>query len=266
MNLNDWQKHPSLLYAQELKALCKPLEYLDISTFSHLRVYKNNRLTVLCNRPDFLLNYAQKKYFDADPCVNINPEPIDFGEYLVWDAVNCQGKTAEMMQDAAAFDFRHVFTIIKQQEEFSDFYHFGTHLNDPAIHQIYINNLDLLDNFIHFFNRQINQSNTLSTAYDLVINPEQKPAKTAITTKQALLTDTADKRKNFLRATAGRSQSKLTSKEIDCASLLLKGKTAKEIAVLTGVSFRTIEDRIESLKDKFHVQNKTELILKLLGR
>ncbi|WP_019215942.1 hypothetical protein [Legionella tunisiensis] len=53
-----------------------------------------------------MLNYALKKYYDADPCINIKPGSMDFGQYLVWDAVECYGKTAAMMQDAADFDFK----------------------------------------------------------------------------------------------------------------------------------------------------------------
>lgn len=262
--LAELQSHPTLLYTQELKNLCKPLECIDITTFSHVRVYNDQRLTVLCNHPDFMLNYAQKKYYAADPCINIKPETIDFGQYLVWDAVDCYGKTAAMMQDAADFDFKHIFTIIKSQTEFTDFYHFGTHLLNPSINQIYINNLDLLTHFISFFDKQVNQEKELAIAYDMAFNTDKRADCVSVEPSN-FIASKYEKRNAFLRAISLSDNKNLTAKEKVCAELLLQGKTVKEIARLTERSCRTIEDRVDSLKYKFNAKNKAELIVKLLA-
>ena len=71
-----------------------------------------------------------------------------------------------MIQDSADFNFKHVFTIIKKQPDFTEFYHFGTHLIESSINQFYVNNLDLLDRFITFFKRSIGQFKSLSKAYE----------------------------------------------------------------------------------------------------
>ncbi|MCC5014692.1 MULTISPECIES: helix-turn-helix transcriptional regulator [unclassified Legionella] len=262
--LAELQRHPTLLYTEELKNLCKPLESIDITTFSHVRVYNDQRLTVLCNHPDFMINYAKRKYYDADPCINIKPETIDFGQYLVWDAVECYGKTAAMMQDAADFDFKHIFTIIKSQTEFTDFYHFGTHLLNQSINQIYINNLDLLTRFISFFDKQVNQERELARAYKIVFNPDKEKACVSVDPSNFIV-NKHKKRNAFLKALAISDNKKLTAKDKICADLLIQGKTVKEIAQLTERSCRTIEDRVDSLKYKFNAKNRTELVVKLLA-
>lgn len=253
--LLDLQNHPVYTHANELQSLCAKLASLDITTFSHLRVFEDKKLTVLCNRPDFLLNYQEKKYYEADPCVNIKPESTDFGQYLLWDHVSCSGKTAAMLQDSAEFNFKHVFTIIKNYSTHQDFYHFGTHLSDPFINHIYINNLEELNQFISFFNNKISESTILSRAYQLPINLDQKNSNICI--KNNNLFSIKKINTNFFGPV-------LTQKEIECASLLLQGKSAKEIAYALQLSVRTIEDRINSLKFKLVAKNKSDLIVKLL--
>ncbi|KTC84663.1 helix-turn-helix transcriptional regulator [Legionella drozanskii] len=260
--IEQFQNHPSILHTTEINLLCEPLNLLDITRFSHLRVFKNNQLTVQCNQPQFLQNYLDKKYYAADPCVNINPESTDLGEYLIWDAVDCSGKTAEMLADSAAFDFKHVFTIIKKQANYTDFYHFGTHLSNPAIHQIYINNLEILDRFIRLFNSKIKQSKTLARAYDIVLNTDHIPSQVELN----LLLNNHVKRDLLLEILMSSEEQFLTANEIKCAELILEGKTAKEIAKILELSHRTIEDRIYALKLKLNAKNKADLIVKLIRK
>ena len=258
------QNHPTLLQTQDLHDLCKPLSFLGVTTFAHLKISPEHQLSVLCNHPTSLINYVHKKYYEADPCVNIKPETTDIGQYLVWDAVQCQGQTADMLADSTSLDYRHVFTIIKKDADISHFYHFGTHLLNPSIHLMYINNLDLLDRFITYFNVQVKQSKKLLTAYDIVLNSDQRTSCVTVDNKQPLVTNLQDKRKLFLRSMLMEDPPNLTVKEIECAKLLAKGKTAKEIAIQVGLSYRTIEDRINTLKYKLKAQNKSDLIAKLL--
>lgn len=58
---------------------------------------------------------------------------------------------------------------------------------------------------------------------------------------------------------------KLSKRELDCAALLLNGLTSKEIGSHLSLSYRTIEDYINSLKRKLNARNKSELIVKLLN-
>ena len=53
--------------------------------------------------------------------------------------------------------------------------------------------------------------------------------------------------------------------ELRTADLLLRGKTAKEIGRILGLSHRTIEHRIERMKLKLEADNKSHLIEILLS-
>ncbi len=52
----------------------------------------------------------------------------------------------------------------------------------------------------------------------------------------------------------------LTQRQSEVLFFLLRGKTAKHIAVVLSISFRTVEAYIEQLKHKFSAANKEELI------
>ena len=246
--------------------LCKPLEIINISGFSHLRSFHDGRFAVLCNNPEFLLNYARKKYYNTDPCVHIiKPQTYDIGQYLVWDSIDCYGKTAAMLQDSADFGFKHVFTIIKHHALYTDFYHFGTHISNPTINQMYVNNLDLLDGFLSFFNKKIERDSALLKSYKIIFRSEENKSKKQIN-EDLTLFNTPNNRQLFLNAISLFNENYVTKKEMECARLLMEGNTSKEIARCLGVSYRTIESRVDSLKNKFYARNKCDLLIKLLQK
>lgn len=58
---------------------------------------------------------------------------------------------------------------------------------------------------------------------------------------------------------------KLTERECECVFLLIRGKTAKEIAGLLSLSKRTVESYIENIKNKMNCQNKVEILVKAIS-
>lgn len=56
----------------------------------------------------------------------------------------------------------------------------------------------------------------------------------------------------------------LTEKQECCLFLMIRGKTAKEIAKILNLSHRTIEGHIDALKYKLNCQRKSEIIEKML--
>lgn len=58
---------------------------------------------------------------------------------------------------------------------------------------------------------------------------------------------------------------KLTKRECECVFLLIRGKTAKEIAGLLSLSKRTVESYVENIKNKMNCQNKVEILVKAIS-
>ena len=58
----------------------------------------------------------------------------------------------------------------------------------------------------------------------------------------------------------------LTARETECGQWLLLGKTAEETAAILGLSRRTIEDYLASMKKKLGCNNKVQLAIELTSR
>lgn len=61
------------------------------------------------------------------------------------------------------------------------------------------------------------------------------------------------------------SDLKLTDRQSEVLFYLLRGKTVKQIGLLLGISYRTVDEYMEQLKHKFGAMNKHELIDKAIS-
>ncbi len=259
--LNKLKNHPTFTQTQDILSLCSPLNSLGITAFSHLRTTKEVTFSGLANNPEFMKNYLTKGYYNAD--VHIKKNDYQAKQCLMWDAMECDGRTRSMLQDANDFSFKHIFTLIETQDDQCDYYHFGTHQSNPSINQTYINNIDLLKRFINYFNEKIAQSPALMRAYQINFAVEKDA--TGIQLKNTTPLNIEDEQKKFFLNAIGFDNEDLllTKRQQECADLLLLGNTAHEISLQLGLSRRTIEDYINHLKTKLNARNKTELVLKL---
>ena len=258
---NKLKHHPSFSNTQDIVALCSPLHVLGITAFSYLRINNEGTFSVLANNPEFMKNYLTKGYYNAD--VHIQKNDYKSDTCLMWDAIECDGTTQSMLQDANNFCFKHIFTLIESKDGQYDYYHFGTDQSNPSINQTYINNIDLLKKFILYFNETMTQSPALMHAYQIKFAIGSNPSGVQLK-DPALLNRTTIQRDCFLKAIGfDKNELLLTKRQQECANLIVLGHTALEISLLLGLSKRTVEDYTQSIKNKLNARNKAELILKL---
>lgn len=58
----------------------------------------------------------------------------------------------------------------------------------------------------------------------------------------------------------------LSPREVECGKWLILGKTAEETATILGLSRRTVEDHLASMKVKLGCNNKVQLAVELILR
>ena len=271
--LDKLKNHPMIVHSQAIKDICNPLHALNITTFSHVRVNNEQSFSCLVTHPGFAENYMKKKHYNAD--VHADKNHCHLLNCLMWDNIEAKGATAQMLQDAADFQFNSIFTIIQKQDNQVDYYHFGTHLKNRAMNQLYVNQFDLLEKFIQHFNESVKKAPQIAAAYDIAVELDRKPF---IFTEQDRLLFQAliSQREKFLN---GLSVQELnlqiaaypqacqlpyfTPGELKIIPMLLEGYTAKEIAKIQEVSHRTVEEYVSILKKKLQARNKSDLIIKL---
>ncbi len=254
------KKHPSVLNTQDLVSICHPLTELNISTFSHVRMTKENSFSALVTNPAFMENYITKQHYNVD--IHADSKHCHLLNCLMWDNLDAKGQMAEMLQDAADFQYNHIFTIIKRAGTQTDLYHFGTHIKNDSFNQMYINQYDLLEKFIIYFNDRVERSPQLKTAYDIEI--ELNKPEGAIERSDPILTLNDDQINRFLSMVKSNTGSLFTPREHEIIPMMLGGQTSREISTALGLSCRTVEGYLDTLKHKLKARNKVELISKLL--
>lgn len=253
-------KHPSIVHARDITDLCRPLHHLDISYFSHVHIDNKNRFSALCSNPDFTEHYIRSKYYNAD----IHMASMDqFNNFVIWDTIERSGQTEKMGIEALTFGIDHTFTIIESNEHGKDYYHFSTHLPCKSFNQVYLRNFDLLNQFIAYFKDKVSEEKILSSAYDHVFTIDGN-AEGYIIKNEDVFTNLEEKRKGFITSLNSANNFVFTKRENECLYFTVRGKTAKQIAQILGVSYRTIEEYLSNIKIKMRVSSKAELIEKIV--
>jgi DNA-binding CsgD family transcriptional regulator len=252
-------QHPSLSNADEMKAICKPLEKLNINYFSQVRVSNDKRYSVLSSNPSFLEHYLRHQYYDAD--INM-ADHEQVGSYVLWDALALCGVTEKLKDEATQFGVKHTFTIIKPGSSATDYFHFSSDMLGPSINNDYLRHLDLLERFTNYFKDSIGRS-PLKKAHQENFQLELE------STRFSMLANVANaKEKNradflaLIENQKGNSTfSRITKRQRDCLNLYVKGYTTKNIASQLGLSHRTVENYLQQVKEALCVSTKAELIL-----
>lgn len=238
---------------EDIKTICKPLEVFGISTFANARVNHLGQFSTINNHPEYARHYIQEGFYDAD--ISADSAKLEMGDYLMWDLVDCNGKTREMLNAAFDFGYKHIFTIIKNRNEHTDYYHFGTHLTNPAINHWYLNNIDKLELFVDYFDEKIT-STGLSSAHSEVYPVLKRDCQIA-----ASCSEISKPSQEFIEHLV---LGQFSHRQRECMHLIVQGLSAKKIAKVLEISHRTVEDYIQVLKQKLHAKNKSELIAKIL--
>lgn len=248
-------------YSNDIQMLCSSLRILGITYFAHVHVTRAGQFTCLGSSPQFMEYYIPNKCYNADVHM---AKSKDLGPYLIWDAVEQQGKSADLYEASAQCGVKHTFTIIEQSEHGSDFFHFATDKHDRSINQVYLTHLDLLKRFISYFKEQVASSSVLAAAYDFKLELDTEGE--GFKVKSGAWQNVAMKRLQFMENLSSNDQTimydypPLTRRELECLELYARGSSAKLIGVKLNLSNRTIETHLANAKSKLMARNKSELI------
>lgn len=259
-NKTKIKTHPALLHADDLKAICKPLNHLsNIDYFSHVKMDNKGNFTGLGTNPAFVKHYLSKDYFNCDSHLQKLDGKIEF---ILQDSVTHFGKTKQLFHDCKAFNVHHVFTILHRDHDSINAYHFATSNPDNPINEFYLKNIIILKNFISYFNESMKNAKALNQAYqikfalnqDATYESGMEYARDNIDIKR-LLQETRSKRLHLL----DEYQAYITERELECLLYLHLGKTADEIATILNIAERTVRAHINSLKQKLHCKTLFQL-------
>lgn len=262
MIINIKESHPFFTSANDVDMILRPLkESFNISSLVYQRNFNDGSEIRLSNQPDWIKYFYEQGYILIS---GFEKHPTHYqSSFVVWSHLSHH---QPILQAARGFNIDHGVTIIEKTEDGCEFFFLGTTPDKPYVANLLINNLELLQRFILYFKQQA--APLLKTAdsnriiiphkYQHVNSDERgipfKTDTTASNTKQLF------KLKKF---SLDNSLS-LSMREINCAQLLIQGKSARLIAQQLFISPRTVETHVQNIKDKLHCYTKAELINKLL--
>ncbi len=259
-------KHPVLTHASDIKAICRPLDTLDISYFAHVNVDQVGKFSAVSNHPHFHKHYLDHSYHHAD----IHLADIGLAtNYVIWDALEYSGDTYQMKLDAQEFNLLHTFTIINRDISGNNFYHFASHIKPNSFNQVYLSNLDLLNKFIEYFNDSIGQSSILSKSYQFKYSITENNAEyTHIANNdiarrvfyKQITQQTFRSSRDFVIHAKTKQPISISAQQSKCLTLLIKGYTSKQIADQLRLSYRTVNHYLEILRIKLGCTTGKELI------
>ncbi len=249
MHISD--NHPFMTSSTDVAEIIKPLRKLGISHFSYLKSEANGKRTYLFNDASFLRPYLDGKYYLTG---NTECKPTCYKSLSVlWSTLPNQHIFDNL---ARSRDIDHGIFIFQPNKEYCESFSFATEKNNPAIINLYINHADILEKFINYFKE----------AAAPLINPAEQH-KIVLPFNQLKLDffelSDMDLISEQLSSQLATKRFPLTKRQVECSIHLVNGKTAKEIAELTGLSFRTVEYYINNIKSKLNCKNRAALIVKL---
>lgn len=242
-----------------MKQHTKPLSKQGIEHFSMIRSFDDGRFVNLSNIDGWIDYYYQQRLY-LSSCFENHPSKYSSQIYLWQDKLK-----GNVVKDAKKhFDSSNGVTIIDRRFNYTSFYFFSSTPEKTDLDNFYINNLNYLHEFIHQFNQTASEliascvSNERHYIYDAFYVDNPLP-------NNALSGDASLLNKNELRelkksTSCTQDLPKITPKESECLSWLLKGLSVKEIANKKSMSPRTVEHHINSLKTKFGCRSSLGLI------
>jgi len=235
--------HLFMTAGTDMRNLISPLQTHDIHYFTYNKHYTDGRRIRLTTHPHHLKAFLENKYYLTG---NIDAIP----ELYENQAVLLSTLKNQLLVEWLRKDFgvANGVYVIRKSEAFTEYFSFGSTPDNTKIVNFYLNNLDYLQGFCDSFKDngklllEQAEKNTLIHDYhhDAIVNV---PKASVLLNKQF---------------------ANLSKRENEVAALLLTGATAKEIALSLHLSFRTIQDYIGSIRDKYHARNIRELLIKLI--
>lgn len=240
--------------ASFIEDICQPLfNNFGITNFGYVKIDSSGSMLRISTGPKWTRRYFEQQYYNDTDFYFFDDVAENSSRIRIYTNQPNGGVFSELYD----YNIWNIYTIYERNLNFAEVWFFATSRDKSSMIDFYINNQDVLENFIQYF-----KQNTASLI--LTAKPEA-----FITTKLKIHTmQNAEEQKirKFLQDIGQHNHPnkfKFTNREKDCIQHLIMGRTAKEIARQLLLSPRTVEHHIESVKRKVGC-NRVHQLLRIL--
>lgn len=257
--------HISITSSQLLTDICKSMfDNFSITFFDYARNYYDNTHVYLSTHPELTKLMFNEKHHVNVPCFK-HPAKYEY-DYMLWDAGDDRYagfKFEQMVKEK--FDVAHFLNFVVRGKNYTEIFSFAGSFSNRALNGIYLSQQQVFRHFVMYFYDKA----------ELLLKQAEKErlyipyANSLIHISDDELMDLTQKQMNGfisrapinnIHLSGDFSNIVISSREAACIKLLLEDASYKHIARRLGISPRTVEARLDKLRDKLNCKNKRQLI------
>lgn len=248
--------------AKDVSAICEPLLNYGISYFLYSCIFDNGSIHFQTNRPEICHNHFFKQY-PLIPAINKKLIKKKF-YYLAAPLEDNIHKFNYAISDFRLFNIGHCIFFLERHKDYYELIVFGATLENYEIINFYLNNIDFLENFKFYFKAKAQKLIVKSEKNKLVVPKPMFDTVQAVTQLLNLESKQQNPANTFVPDyyffNYNDKKIKLTKREMDCLRHIKSSLSAKEIARVMDISYRTVESYLENIKNKLQCHKKSEII------
>ncbi len=262
LHLNN---HFSLTSSINVDALCEPLKRVDITYFNYLKIDTHNgSRELLTNNAEWIDYFYQQAFYLSAGAVSV--EHLLPKGYFLWSELDVQDPVYQIGREF--FNIDNGITFVVKKPSTTQLYIFASQRNNEQINHFYVKNLDCLRRFILYFHdkgapllKEVQKNRILLPQSQCV--PDHRSDTVIADDDREQFYSSTDIDRYYLIHDC--DDLYLTKKQAECAALLAAGATNKYCAKKLSISPRTVEDYLNTIKEKIFLLtgnrlNKIELM------
>ena len=250
--------HPMLM------SICEPLlSKMNIRHFRYMKMFNDYRYFSLGTNLTYLEHYLKNlkepgKIFEPVKIYStplLIPQEKNF-HYFLWPNTYRKTEKDPLFNILYEFDVWNGFTVSRRGPDYVETWSFATTKNAIEMTQFYLNNTHILDYFILYFENKAeillkdmekDKLAIFQSPFNLSFSLPNSPKPNILNEEDVV--------KIFIK----NKDVHLTKRELECLLYVSMGMSHKQIAKVLGISFRTVEAHINSLRAKTGIFHKFEL-------
>lgn len=258
MNISKSQLYRNFdLSVDKVRNLTKNFcQHLDITVFGYVRIYDTGMVSWVTTSPDQDRFLVESDELSRNPLLN-DRTLLKEGFYL--DIYNRQFPGCEnfYQERARLFQMDHGMVLVRHQKDYIETCCFSGLSTKRPLYQLFMNEQALFKTFMEHFRNQLDFRLIEILSQGIPIT-DLKDEYNFVDIDALYL---SGNRTVLVESCGWKNLLTLSKREKQCLLLLKEGHTYHTIGLALGLSERTIEHYLESVKNKLNLETRTELYL-----
>lgn len=249
-------------YFHQLQKTTQPLRHhFGISYFSYHSIDFEGKYTVLVDRPDWAEHYVNEQIFLKDPYLG-HPSSYNSGMYLIDSHGSVDYKEQLLKAGKKILNIDVGTVLIEKNKDSVEFFSFSGNKKNSSLETMTLNHPELLRSFASHFKNAFHS--ILKEMKEVGAQLSELKKQNLIPSSRIPLPISSSTRMSYYKDLGMNKVilqwENLSPREKECIKFLLADQSAKQTALLMGLSTRTVEYYFENIKNKLNCYSKYELL------